>query len=422
MKSLQKQMRTKGPRLPGAVALRRAAIAVAGLIGLGMVASPWAPMTAACAIPSHSNGGIGTVGGSAGAGDSLSVTPAPGDPSPLVDVGDIVSGGPPPDGIPPLDYPKFEWVGDVDWLDAKEPVIALEKCGDARAYPLQVMTWHEIVNDSLAGEPLTITFCPLCNTAYAYVRPMVDGEPTTFGTSGKLYHSNLVMYDRATRSLWPQVLGQAVVGSLTGMQLERRPAQIVSWEQFKNQFPRGSVLSRKTGFTRPYGENPYPGYDDLDNEPFRFRGEFDGRLAAVERILGVESAEEVVAFPYFRLRAAGDGNASVVNHTVGEEPVVVMWNAGTVSALDDAQIADSRDVGSAAAFSRRLQDRILTFRIVEGEVRDRETDSAWSIFGEATTGPLTGASLRPMDHHDSFWFDWAAFHPETLVWKRATSP
>jgi hypothetical protein len=256
----------------------------------------------------------------------------------------------------------------------------------------------------------------LCNTAYGFVRPEVDGQLTTFGTSGRLYNSNLVMYDRATDSLWPQALGQAVVGPLTGAQLDRVPVQIVSFHEFRTAFPDGAVLSRDTGFSRGYGDNPYPGYDDLDNVPFLFAGEVDGRLAAVERVLGVETREEIVAFPYFRLRDSATDGTSVVNAVVGGRPVVVLWKAGARSALDQTQIATSKDVGQAAAFSRRVAGRVLTFDVTGGAIRDRETQSGWNIFGRALGGPLSGKRLRPADSHDSFWFDWAAFHPETEIW------
>lgn len=339
-----------------------------------------------------------------------------GDPEPLIDPSRIISGGPPPDGIPPIDEPKFEEVADVGWLAAREPVVAVEVDGDARAYPLQVLTWHEIVNDTVAGTPLAVTFCPLCNTAYAFVRPEVDGEVTTFGTSGKLYNSNLVMYDRATDSYWPQAMGQAVVGPLTGTELERVPAQIVSWEDIKSNFPEARVLARDTGFERPYGENPYVGYDDVDNPPFLFDGEVDGRLAPVERVLGVEHAGEVMAFPYFRLQEAAAGEWSASNAKLGGDPLVVLWKKGTTSALDAQQIASSRDVGAAAAFSRRVEGRVLTFEPTPSGVGDRETGSEWNLFGEATSGPLEGARLEHLDAHDSFWFDWAAFHPDTLIW------
>jgi hypothetical protein len=128
--------------------------------------------------------------------------------------------------------------------------------GETHIYPIQIMTWHEIVNDEVGGVPVSVTFCPLCNTAYAYKRPVIDGKLTTFGTSGKLYNSNLVMYDRATDSYWPQALGKAVIGPATGQSLERIPAQIASWEEATSAFAEAHVLTRDTGFSRPYGDNP----------------------------------------------------------------------------------------------------------------------------------------------------------------------
>jgi len=337
-------------------------------------------------------------------------------PEPLVDPSEIISGGPPPDGIPPIDEPKFQRLDEVGWLDDREPVISVDIDDDARAYPLQIMTWHEIVNDEIGGVPVSVTFCPLCNTAYAFVRPEVDGEVTTFGTSGKLYNSNLVMYDRATDSYWPQAWGRAVMGPLTGTELERVPAQIASWSDFRDAFPQGLVLSRDTGHDRNYGANPYPGYDDIDNPPFLFTGDVDGRLAAVERVLGVEAGNHVTAFPYFRLRDAARGSWAAVNSDVGGEPVAVLWKAGTVSALDSEDIVESRDVGAAAAFSRRLDGETLTFRATESGIVDEETGSTWTLLGKATVGPLAGKELAAADAHDSFWFDWAAFHPDTEVW------
>jgi hypothetical protein len=357
--------------------------------------------------------------GRGGGGDNPTAEPSEQAPEPLVDPSEIISGGPPPDGIPPIDEPKFQRVQEVDWLDDREPVIVLEIDGDARAYPLQIMTWHEIVNDEVGGDPVSVTFCPLCNTAYAFVRPEVDGDVTTFGTSGKLYNSNLVMYDRATESYWPQAWGKAVMGPLTGTELERVPAQIVSWNDFRASFPEGLVLSRDTGHERDYGINPYPGYDDIDNPPFLFTGDVDGRLAAVERVLGVEAGNHVTAFPYFRLKDAALGSWAAVNSDVGGEPVAVLWKAGTVSALDSENIVESRDVGAAAAFSRRLDGETLTFRATQSGIVDQETGSTWTLLGRATEGPLAGKELESVDAHDSFWFDWAAFHPDTEVWSGA---
>ncbi|MCA1674013.1 MAG: DUF3179 domain-containing protein [Actinobacteria bacterium] len=337
-------------------------------------------------------------------------------PEPLIDPTDVVSGGPPPDGIPPIDDPTFVTISKADWLAAHEPVIAVEIDGDARAYPLQIMTWHEIVNDTVGGVPVTVTFCPLCNTAYAFERPEVKGKVTTLGTSGMLYNSNLVMYDRATSSLWPQALGQAVIGPLTGTTLERVPSQIVSWEEFTSAFPDGAVLSRDTGFDRRYGQNPYPGYDDIDNQPFLFSGEVDGRLAAVERVLGVEIDDEALAFAYSALEDSGSHGAAAVNSSLGSQPLAVFWKKGTVSALDATDIASSKDVGAATAFSRRLDGRLLEFTVRDGATVDEQTSSTWNLLGHAVTGPLEGKRLAPADAHDSFWFDWAAFHPETDFW------
>jgi hypothetical protein len=322
----------------------------------------------------------------------------------------------PRDGIPAIDEPHFDAVSDVDWLADEEPVVALEVDGDARAYPLQIMTWHEIVNDKVGGVPVAVTFCPLCNTALAFERPVISGDATTFGTSGKLINSNLLMYDRATESLWPQVTGIALTGELKGMELRRIPAQIVSWAQFRASFPDGLVLNRDTGHSRQYGTNPYPGYDDVDRPPFLFEGEVDGRLAAVERILGVKAGDEAVAFPYFRLEEAATDGVAAVDAEVGDRPVVIMWRLGTASALDSSDIASSKDVGSIAAFSRRLGGRTLSFTVAGDEIVDRETETTWTIFGRGESGTLEGKALEPVDSTDSFWFDWAAFHPDTDVW------
>ncbi len=346
----------------------------------------------------------------AGAGAPSGVVAGKLDPADIVDVI-------PMDGIPALDEPRFEPVIEVNWLADQEPVIAFELDGDARAYPLQIMTWHEIVNDEVGGTPVAVTFCPLCNTAIAFERPRIEGEVTTFGTSGKLINSNLIMYDRATESLWPQVTGVGVAGELEGMQLKRLPARIVSWQEFKSAFPSGQVLSRDTGHERSYGENPYPGYDDVNSSPFLFSGETDGRLAALERVLGVAEEGEVVAFPYFQLKQDASHGLAVANERIGSKPVVVFWKSGAVSALDRSNISASRDVGAAVAYSRRIDGMELTFMSQGGEIVDQQTRSRWNLLGQATSGPLKGRSLRPLNAVDSFWFDWAAFHPETKIWQ-----
>ena len=187
-------------------------------------------------------------------------------PEPLVPMGEIISGGPPPDGIPPIDEPVFLPVADnLDLLDPAEAVVTLDIDGDARAYPIRAMIWHEIVNDTVGGVPVSVTYCPLCNSAVTYRRE-IQGVETTFGTSGRLFASALVMYDRATESLWTHFDGRAVVGVLTGEQLESIASPLISWGDFRSAYPTGQVLDwNQTGFNRDYGRNPVhrirqPGY------------------------------------------------------------------------------------------------------------------------------------------------------------------
>jgi hypothetical protein len=338
-------------------------------------------------------------------------------PSPLVDPDEIVPGGPPPDGIPPIDEPRFQPLSEVDWLSDRQPVVALEVNDDARAYPLQILTWHEIVNDEVGGQPVAVTYCPLCNTPVVWKRPLVEGGVTTFGTSGMLYRSNLVMYDRTTESYWPQLTGQAVTGPLTGRTLELVPAQIVSFGDFRATFPEGRVLSRDTGFDRPYGTNPYPGYDRVDDR-LLFRGDPDPRLSPTERVIGVTMSDDAVAFPYSTLQRLEDGGMAAVNTEVGGEPVVVVWKPGTISALDRETIERSRDVGAGGGFSRRVGDQVLTFEVEDGRLVDTGTGTTWNVLGHAVEGPLAGQELSGIAALDSFWFDWAAFHPQTEIWSR----
>jgi hypothetical protein len=336
--------------------------------------------------------------------------------APLVDPGQLVSGGPPPDGIPPVDRPRFVAADQVGWLTAAEPVAVVESGQQAKAYPLLILVWHEIVNDTVAGVPVAVTYCPLCNTAVSFRRPVIDRAATTFGTSGKLYKSNLVMYDRATGSLWPQALGIAVTGELTGRRLERVATQIVSFADFRAAFPGGRVLSRHTGFDRPYGQNPYPLYDAEGAEPFLFKGRTDERLPAVARILGLSEDDRHLAVPYTRLAAQANGGVAAVNLELAGAPLLVIWRSGATSALDRESIAASRNVGAAAGFSRRANGRALTFHTSAGQLTDIQTASTWDPFGRAVGGPLAGARLAPATAMDSFWFDWAAVHPDTAIW------
>ncbi len=341
---------------------------------------------------------------------------ASGATGPLIDPAQIVNGGPPPDGIPPIDHPKFQAASQVRFLSPREPVIAIDVHGDARAYPVQILIWHEIVNDTVGGVPVTVTYCPLCNTGIAFRRPTVDGRLLDFGTSGKLYNSNLLMYDRETKSLWAQALGQAVVGPLSGMKLQMMPVQLVSWGDWLRANPQGEVLSRDTGFDRAYGENPYVKYDAPGSRPFLFSGTPDPRLQPTARVVGVQVGSDIEAFPYAALSAGEMGGWAVVEASVGGRPLAVFWEAGTASALDGQDIAASRDVGSTGVFDRELNGQLLSFHLSGKGIVEDQTGSTWDILGRAVSGPLQGQSLDRILSIESFWFDWAAFHPNTRIY------
>ncbi|MGI8795456.1 MAG: DUF3179 domain-containing protein [Acidimicrobiia bacterium] len=334
---------------------------------------------------------------------------ADGLPSPLIDPNELLAGGPPPDGIPAIDEPKFVRASSATFLEDDEPVLAIELDGEARAYPIQIMTWHEIVNDTIAGRPVTVSYCPLCNSAIAYDRRLGD-RVLDFGTSGMLYQSALVMYDRQTESLWSHFTGEAVIGTLTGEELDLIPMSTVSWSDWLDANPDGLVLSRDTGHRRSYGENPYPGYDDVDDPPFLFEGETDGRLAAKERVVGIRGEDDAIA-----IRTADLFEARVVEIEVGGRPVVVWLEPGTASALDELSVGGGRDVGATGVFEPTLDGRRLTFEPRKGGFRDTETGSTWDVLGNATGGPLAGSKLIPVEHVDTFWFAWAAFLPDTRI-------
>ena len=267
---------------------------------------------------------------------------------------EIFSGGPPRDGIPPIDVPKFTTnEAASQWLGDQEPVIIFSLNGDVRAYPLQILTWHEIVNDVVGGVPVAVTFCPLCNAALVFDRRL-DGVVHDFGTSGKLRNSDLVMWDRQTESWWQQFTGEGIVGELAGKELTSLPSQVISWEDFEAANPEAIVLSRDTGFNRPYGQNPYAGYDRADNPPFLFEGPVDGRLLPKERVAFVTVGDKTAAFPFSILEVE-----RAVNYTVNGSDLAVFFESGTVSALDRSSIEGSRDVGASGVFDAKLGGRKL---------------------------------------------------------------
>ena len=318
-----------------------------------------------------------------------------------------------PETVPAIDRPAFEAPDEAaGHLQPEVPVAVFEVAGDARAYPLAILVWHEIVNDSVGGVPVAITYAPLSGAVLAFGRT-VAGRVLSFGVSGKLYRSNLVMYDRATRSLWPQLPGEAVLGPLRGASLERLPIQIGSFGDFRDSYPDGKVLSAATGAARVYGSTPYAGYDSRRRPSDSFFALApDRRLGAMERVVGVRIGAASDAYPFTALRSV-----EVIYDRIGEEEVVLLWQEGTRSALDTPLIADGRDVGSAGVFLPIVDGRRLDLYPGLGSFHDRQTGSTWSVLGVATEGPMAGKRLLPVEHVDAFWFAWAAFDPDTELFE-----
>lgn len=334
-----------------------------------------------------------------------------------IDYGDLLAGIPrsdPRDVIPPIDSPVFESPSAAaEWVGVNEPGAVVQLNGEARFYPLSILTAHEIVNDRFGDVPVAVTFCPLCNTALAFDR-RIDGEVIRLGVSGLLRNSDMVMWDDQTTSLWQQITGEGIAGHFAGAQLDLVSTQIVSFEQFAQNFPDGWSLSRDTGFRgRSYGRNPYVGYSS-SQQPFLFDGDPDPRFPALERVVGVITDEGDKSFPFSLLEAE-----IVINDTAGVTPVVVWWAPGTTDALDGPSIADSKQIGTAVAYDRVLEDGTeLTFIAgnTEDTFVDEQSGSTWSLFGLATDGDMAGTQLAQISHRNEFWFAWAAFFPEGDVY------
>jgi len=318
----------------------------------------------------------------------------------------IVSGGPPPDGIPSIDSPRFTNVANASsWLsDDYDSVIGISLNGDVRAYPLQILVWHEIANDVVGGVPIAITYCPLCYTTQAFIR-QVNGTAVQFGTSGKLYNNNLVMYDRLTKSLWSQEWGQAIEGSLSGYKLHRVPIDVTTWGAWKNLHPNTLVLSRQTGFNRDYSDDPYGNYYFTNGIYFPL-SHLDTRLPQKTVVLGLTIGGASKAYILKSPFGQGSTAYELANLTsplstdlVGGTPVLI-WQSGQVVRF----------------FSPVVGGKLLTFNNANGAILDSETHSVWNFDGVAIAGPLDGQSMTRYVSESAFWFSWAAFYPTTTIY------
>ena len=278
--------------------------------------------------------------------------------SALIPVNEIHSGGPPKDGIPSIDKPVFI-AAEAANIDDDARVMGLELNGSAKAYPLSIMNWHEIVNDTFADKAVVVTYCPLCGSGVAFDAD-VDGGPLKFGVSGLLYNSDVLLYDRRTESLWSQILSKSVTGKMKGQKLEMLPLLQTSWGEWKSLYPKTQVLSQNTGFSRDYNRNPYQGYERAAGVyfPIKFRSQ---KYHPKERVLGLEFDGKYKAYPFAEMSK------------------------------------------KSGRFTDQFAGREVT-------VEYKESESSARIFDDK------GKEIPTLN---SFWFAWYAFHPDTEVFKGA---
>jgi hypothetical protein len=315
----------------------------------------------------------------------------------------ILSGGPPQDGIPSIDNPKFQSVQEADEiLEDSELVLGLDINGDIRVYPLQILVWHEIVNDVVGDQPVAVTYCPLCFTNQVFNRTLNDGNTVEFGTSGKLYNSNLVMYDRKSNSLWSQALGEGIVGEYAGVKLERIPFDVAYWKEWKELYPESKVLSRDTGSVRPYGADPYGDYYTNDLILFPVAND-DKRLGLKEIIIGLENKDQYKAYKLQEIETK-----KVINDVIGEDKKIALVSLEPFMIRVFDRVIDGNDDGNKIVVD-------LFYNETTNTLIDRVTGSELNFDGKFINKQLQGKKLERLPMDQGFWFEWAAFHPETEV-------
>ncbi len=301
------------------------------------------------------------------------------------------------DAIPPIYEPLFETAASASaWLDAQDVVLGYAAGEEAFAYPVKILNFHEMVSHRVNGRPIMATYCPLCFSGVVYDRTVND-DVLLFGNTSALYESDMVMLDHKTGSYWMQVSGKAVVGTLTGTQLEALPSQMSSWQQWQALYPETKVLSRETGFSRNYNRNPFLGYPEQLNATGQFafpvsKAGQDARLAPGTLLLGVQMGDETHVYPV----EAQD--LTVLNEMLGETAVTIIIQS---------------DAG--AAFRSEVDGRSLTFAVQNGQIIDNETGSTWNFAGRAVAGELAGTQLLPLPTRTALWFALIAAFPDLIL-------
>ena len=325
--------------------------------------------------------------------------------NPTVDDGAIIAqneifdGGPGPDGIPPLDFPVFNQNFGSNQLAPAALVIGVKVANETRAYPHNIMDWHEIVNNRFNnnGAPIsaTLSYCPLTGSAVLW-NSFVDSSDRTFGTSGLLYNSNLILYDRESLTYWSQMLEQAVVGEQVTRIPDKMQVVETSWATWHAMYPETLVLSENTGFSRNYDVYPYQDYRETEGLIFPVNNSTDSRLHRKERVLGINVGQRSKVYPIKKFTAP----IETINETVEDMQVVV---------------AGSSELNFGVIYNRELEDcTVLEFEPVQDKLpivmRDNEGNE-WDVFGTAVSGARTGEKLQKTNSFISYWFAWTAFYP-----------
>jgi hypothetical protein len=325
------------------------------------------------------------------------------------------------DSIPAVDEPHFVAAATAD-LGAAEPVVALALGREARAYPVRYLLYHEVVNDVLAGTPVVVTYCPLCDSAASFIR-RVRGRTLTFGVSGQLEYANLRMFDRQTLTRWQQITGRAVSGHLEGARLRPLASAVVSWASWRAAHPRALVLAPPSDAFR-YGIDPYHGYDSggpsapspvLATSAEPARAADDAVLPPKWRVVGVGGGSSALAFAAPRTA----GRAALARARFDGRPVVAFFRRGTALAGRAYRLSHSPRGWSATVWRARLDSRKLEFRMAGDSYVDARSGSRFDFFGRGVSGPFAGRQLTPVPHQTSFWFAWRYFHPRTVVVKQS---
>lgn len=301
-----------------------------------------------------------------------------------------------------------------------EPVISVKINGMAKAYPLTMLTFHEMSNDTLAGVPILPTYCPLCNSGIVYHRKLKFEEKEyllEFEVSGFLRNSDMVMFDRETQTWWQQLIGEAIVGELAGAELDIVPSLIISVSEFFERYPNGQILSKETGYDKAmerYGTNPYYHYDSISKNPYsRFfdKENVDGRLPAMERIVDIQDEGKYKIYSFTAIAEKG-----VINDQFKSKQVVIFYQPGTVSNMDEKDISQSKNVGSVAIYKPYIGGKLLSFSKKGIYFVDDQSKSKWDITGRCLNGKMKGKQLIIEPHSNHFAFAWLAFYPDSIIY------